>query len=143
MSLTIDAEGKILGRLATKIAREAKDGKEVNIVNADKVVISGSKEEVIANYRQKYERGTRHDGPYYPKAPHKILKRTVRNMLPYKSKEGREAFSRVKAYLGVPHDMEEITEVDVKEGDDLRYRNYVKLGEVSKSIGWTPRGDLK
>lgn len=137
----IDAEGKILGRLATRVAREAKDGNEVRVINSEKVVISGDEEDIKADYKQKHERGTRHDGPYYPKAPDRILKRTVRNMLPYKSSDGREMFDNVRTYLGHPHEFEEVDEVDVKEGSDLKHRNYVKLGEVSKSIGWTPRGD--
>jgi len=139
----INAENKILGRLASNIARKAKDGEEVVVVNADKAVISGNEEEIKADYKQKYDRGTRHDGPYYPKAPDRILKRTVRGMLPYKSSEGKEAFERVKTYLGVPEEFEDVKEVDVKEGDGLKQRNYVKLSEVSKFMGWTPRGDLE
>ncbi|MFB6292582.1 MAG: 50S ribosomal protein L13 [Candidatus Nanohaloarchaea archaeon] len=137
----IDAEDKILGRLATRIAREAKKGNEVRVINSEKAVISGDEEEIKSDYRQKHERGTRHDGPYYPKAPDRILKRTVRNMLPYKSSDGREMFEKVKTYLGHPHDLKDVEEVDVKEGSDLKHRNFVKLGEVSRSIGWTPRGD--
>jgi len=136
--IVIDAENKVLGRLATRIAREARDGKEVHVVNSEKAVISGTKEDVEDDYRQKYQRGTRHDGPYFPKAPDRILKRTIRGMLPYKSSEGKKAFERVKTYLGEPVDLEP-EEVDVKEGDELRYKNYVKLGEVSRSIGWTPK----
>lgn len=139
----VNAENKVLGRLASDVARKAKDGEEVIVVNADKAVISGDEEEVKADYKQKHDRGTRHDGPYYPKAPDRILKRTVRGMLPYKSSEGKEAFERVKTYLGVPDEFEEAEELDVKEGNELKQRNYVKLSEVSRFMGWTPRGDLE
>lgn len=137
--MIIDAENKILGRLASKVARMAKEGEEVRIINSEKVVISGDEEEIKAEYQKRHDRGTRHDGPYFPKSPAKILKRSIRGMLPYKSSEGREAFKRVKTYLGEPTGMDEVEEIDVREGNDLRGRNYVKLGEVSKSIGWTPR----
>jgi ribosomal protein L13 len=57
-------------------------------------------------------------------------------MLPKEKKEGREQHSRVKTYLEVPEELEdEVEEVDVKEGDDLLNRNYVKLGKVAKHIG--------
>mgnify|MGYP006281179555 CR=1 FL=1 len=137
--MIVDAENKILGRLASKVARLAKEGEEVHVINSEKAVISGDEEEIKAAYEKKHQRGTRHDGPYFPKSPAKILKRSIRGMLPYKSSEGREAFRRVKTYLGEPTGMDDPEEVDVREGDDLRGRNYVKLGEVSKSIGWTPR----
>lgn len=138
MTTIIDAEDKVLGRLATNIARTVKDGEEVKVVNSEKVVISGNAEEVKDHYRQKYERGSRDFGPYYPKRPDKILKRVVRNMLPDDSEE-----SMVRTYLSVPHelDTDEVKVPDVKEGEDLKMRNYVKLGEVSEYIGWTPKGD--
>lgn len=145
MTTIINAENRIIGRLASEIARKARDGEEVKVVNSEKAVISGDEEEVKADYRQKHERGTRHDGPYYPKRPDKILKRTVRGMIPHKSKEGKKAFKRVKTYLGIPTgiDESEVEEVDVKSGDELQNRNYVKLGEVSRSIGWTPKVEVE
>ena len=133
--MIVNAENKIVGRLATRIAREVKDGEEVKIVNSEKAVISGDEEKVKDEYRQKYERGSRDFGPYYPKRPDKILKRIIRGMV----RDGEE--SKVKTYLGTPIELDEPEELDVKQGDDLRKRNYVKLGEVSKSIGWTPRGE--
>lgn len=142
MSQTVvNAENKVLGRLATEIAEKARDGEEVVVVNSEKAVISGDEEQVKEDYKRKYDRGTRHDGPYFPKSPSRILKRTVRGMIPYRKPEGREAFDRVKTYIGVPEQYEDYEEVDVKEGDDLQYRNYVKLGEVSQFIGWMPVGE--
>jgi large subunit ribosomal protein L13 len=141
MSRVINAENKIIGRLASKIARMVRNGEEVKVVNSEKAVISGTPEEVKDEYRQKYERGAQYRGPHFPKAPHNILKRTVRGMLPSQKKEGQDQHAMVKTYIGVPIDLEDYEEVDVKEGNDLKNRNYVKLGEVSKSIGWTPRGE--
>lgn len=136
MSTVINAENRVLGRLASEIARKAQDGESIRVVNSEKAVISGDTEEVISDYRQKYERGSKYRGPHFPKRPDKILKRTVRGMLP-----DNKDFD-VKAYLTVPHEFDEVEEVDVKSGDELHNRNYVKLGDVSKAIGWTPSGDL-
>lgn len=136
MSTVINAENRVLGRLASEIARKAKNGESVRVVNSEKAVISGDEDEVIADYRQKYERGSKYTGPHYPKRPDKILKRTVRGMLP------DNGDFDIKTYLTVPHEFDEVEEADVKSGDDLKNRNYVKLGDVSKAIGWTPSGDL-
>jgi len=135
----INAEGKILGRLASHIAQEVRSGEEVRVVNSREAVISGERDKIYADYRQKYERGRRDTGPYFPKRADKILKRTIRNMLPHEKAEGRDQLSMVRTYIGVPDEFEgEVEEVDVKEGDDLKNRNYVKLGEVSKFIGGSP-----
>ena len=132
----INAENKILGRLASYVASEVRNGEEVRIVNSEKAVISGDEKKIFADYKQKYDRGRRDTGPYYPKRSDKILKRTVRGMLPKEKKSGREQHSRVKTYLGVPDEFDgEVEEIDVREGNDLKNRNYVKLGEVAQFIG--------
>jgi large subunit ribosomal protein L13 len=139
MVRVIDASGRVIGRLATEVSQAALDGEEVRVVNSEDAVISGDAEEVFEEYRQKVERGARDRGPHFPKRPDKMLKRTIRGMLPYKQERGKEAFSRVKTYLEVPDMFEEdVEESDAKSGKDLKNRNYVKLGEVSKHVGWEP-----
>ncbi|MFQ3308496.1 MAG: large subunit ribosomal protein L13 [Candidatus Nanohaloarchaea archaeon] len=136
----IDGENKILGRLASEVARRVKDGEEVHIVNSEKAVVSGDKKEVLADYKQKFDRGRRDRGPYFQKRPDKILKRTVKNMLP-DGPDGRELRSNYRTYLQVPDRFDEVQDVDVKEGDDLRNRNYVTLTEISEHIGSDFRGE--
>ncbi|MFT4893166.1 MAG: large subunit ribosomal protein L13 [Candidatus Nanohaloarchaea archaeon] len=142
MTEVIDAENKIAGRLATNLARRLKDGEEIKVVNAEKAVISGTKEEVLADFKQKYERGSKYTGPHYPKSPERILKRITRGMLP-DSGDGREMLSNIKMYLGHPEEIGEAEDPGTKEGDELRNKKYVKLVEVSKHIGWEPRGEIK
>jgi len=137
--IVVDAENKIMGRLAAKVAEKAKAGDEVAVVNSEKAVISGDKDRIKADYKQKKDRGGRHTGPHFPKSPDRILKRAIKNMLP-KNRDGRDDVSRVKTYIGVPDGMEP-EEIDVKEGNDLQHRNYVKLGDVSRHIGWVPVGE--
>ena len=132
----IDADNKIIGRLASHVASEVRNGEEVRVVNSEKAVISGKKDKILADYKQKYDRGRRDTGPYFPKRSDKIMKRTIRGMLPKEKKSGREQHSRVKTYLGVPEEFEgDVEQVDVKSGDELKNRNYVKLTEVAEHIG--------
>lgn len=140
MEKVYDAEGKIAGRLATKISRDLKDGKTIKVVNSEKAVVSGSKEEVLSDFKQKYERGSKYTGPHYPKSPERILKRIIRGMLPDNS-EGNNFLQKVKTYIGRPEEFEEVVSPDTKEGEELRNKNYVKLSEVSKHIGWEKRGE--
>jgi large subunit ribosomal protein L13 len=132
----LDGENRILGRFASHVASEVRNGEEVRVVNSEKVVVSGEKEKVLADYKQKYDRGRRDTGPYFPKRSDKILKRTIRGMLPKEKKSGRKQHSRVKTYLGVPEEFEDqVEDVDVKSGGELKNRNYVKLTEIAKHIG--------
>jgi len=139
MTKVIDASNRVIGRLASEIAQEALDGEEVKVVNSEEAVISGDTEEVLEEYKQKVDRGVRDRGPHYPKRPDKMLKRVVRNMVPYKKERGKEAFSRIKTYLEVPYDLEDdVEEIDTKSGEELKNKNYVKLGKVSRHVGWEP-----
>ena len=139
MTKVIDASNRVIGRLASEIAQEALDGEEVKVVNSEEAVISGDTDQVLEEYKQKVDRGVRDRGPHYPKRPDKMLKRVVRNMVPYKKERGKEAFSNIKTYLEVPIDLEdEVEEIDTKSGDELKNKNYVKLGKVSRHVGWEP-----
>jgi large subunit ribosomal protein L13 len=138
----IDGGGLILGRLASTVAKRLltdKD-KEIVIVNAERVVISGSKEQLFKEYKKRRDRGSPEKGPYYPKMPDRIVKRTIRGMLPYKQAKGREAFSRLKVYLGIPDEYEIVEREKVENAEAERLsRTYVTVGEVSEKLGWAPK----
>ena len=138
----IDGGGLILGRLASTVAKRllTEQDMEIVIVNAERVVISGNKEKLFKEYKKRRDRGSREKGPFYPKVPDLIVKRTIRGMLPYKHAKGREALSRLKVYLGIP---EEYRTVECKKveaaGAERLSRVYVTVGEVSEKLGWVPK----
>lgn len=137
MVTVINAEDLILGRMASIVAKRSLDGEEIAIVNADKVVVSGTRARVCDTYHRKRHRGSREGGPFFPRRPDHIVKRTVRGMLPYRRQSGRDALKRVKAYVGIPrefkgHEMETISAAHVSR---LSSPRYVTLGTVSSYLG--------
>ncbi|AEH60872.1 ribosomal protein L13 [Methanosalsum zhilinae DSM 4017] len=133
----IDANRLIMGRLASIVAKRLLDGEEIKIVNAEKAVISGSKVKTFEDYRTIQEIGTREFGPYFPKRPDRILKRTIRGMLPYKRERGRDSLSRLKVYIGVPVELKDAELITLEEANinRLSSNKYVMLGDVSKRLG--------
>lgn len=129
--MNIDADGMILGRMASTAAQELKDGADVNIVNAEKAVVTGRREEIFERYRKRRGLGDR-DRANYPKAPERIVRRTVRGMLP-DTAEGRAAVKRLRTYRGNPSEME-TEDVDIKTTDDLQGRNWVTVQEITDHI---------
>ena len=112
-----DAEGKILGRFAAEIAQLLKGkhkptytphmdmGDCVVIINAEKIVLTGSKEKNKTYFR--------HSG--YPGAtsfvdveqvrrtyPERILESAIKGMLP-KNKLGRKMMTHLRIYAGSDH----------------------------------------
>ena len=100
--MIIDARNLILGRLATTVAKKALQGEEINVINCEHIIVSGSKKNVLFQYKTKANRGSQFKGPFIPKTPERFVKRSIRNMLPYKNPRGREAFKRIKCHRGYP-----------------------------------------
>lgn len=133
----IDGNGLIMGRLASSVAQRLLAGEKVDIVNAEQVVISGSKIGTILEYRERIEKGSTEFGPHFPKRPERILKRTVRGMLPYRKSRGKDAMGRLKIYVGVPADLKGKEIVEIKEASMKRLSSnkYMRLGDLSTKIG--------
>src|SRR5262245_37474564 len=113
----IDAEGQVLGRIATAAARllqgkhkpvytpHLDTGDHVIIVNAARVRLTGRKEEQkIYRYHSGYEGGRREerakDGRQ--KQPVRLVEEAVRGMLP-KTKLGEAMWRKLKVYAGGDH----------------------------------------
>ncbi|MCL7474658.1 MAG: 50S ribosomal protein L13 [Methanosarcinales archaeon] len=133
----VNADGMILGRLASILAKRLLAGEEIQIVNAEKIVISGDKVTTFTEYKQSVDRGNREFGPYYPKRPDHIVKRTIRGMLPYKRARGRDAMDRLKTYIGVPEELrrEEAVSIEGANMNRLSSVKYIRLGELSTKLG--------
>ena len=113
----IDADGQVLGRLATVAARllQGKNkptytpfidtGDYVVIVNAKKVKLTGRKEDQKI-YRQHsgYEGGLREERARLVRArkPEKLVEDAVHGMLP-KTKMGEAMYRKLKVYAGPDH----------------------------------------
>ena len=101
MKQVINGKNAVLGRLATYVAKAILNGDEIVIVNAEKVIITGSPKKIIGNYLKKRRIGSPKHGPFFPKKPDLILRRTIRGMLP-KTTKGRNAFKKLKVHIYTP-----------------------------------------
>jgi len=113
----IDADGKILGRLSTEIARilSGKNkptytpfldtGDHVIVINAEKIVLSGKKEtDKIYRSHSQYPGGLKEREARFVRAekPEAMIEEAVWGMLP-KSKLGRKMLKKLKVYRGANH----------------------------------------
>jgi len=150
-----NAEDKILGRLASTVAKQllsakkAGDDTRVIIVNAEKAIVSGKRSSVMSDYRQKYELNHARKGPFFPRMPDQILKRTVRGMLPYqKNSSGRGALKALRVEIGTPSDLSGDLPDGCEWGDDSKIirplpERFVRLGEISKELGVKARWEVE
>ena len=133
----IDARDCILGRVASQVAERALDGERIAVVNAERAVVTGRENDVVEKFRARREQGSDR-GPMYPKRPDRILKRSIRGMLPYKRPRGREAFENVRVYVGDPYgDDTDAVVLEDASLDRLSTIKFVPLGEISEKLGAT------
>jgi len=137
MVTVINGDGMLLGRLASVVAKRALAGEEIAIVNAEKAIISGSRARVLGNYQHKRSRGSTGWGPFVPRRPDNLMKRTIRGMLPYKRPRGVDAMKRVRCYVGVPVEFagKAMETPDEAHVDRLNNVQFVTLGTVCTFLG--------
>ncbi|MFA5861414.1 MAG: 50S ribosomal protein L13 [Candidatus Thermoplasmatota archaeon] len=131
----IDASGASAGRLASYVAKRLLAGEEVHIVNAEKATVSGRPDAVMERIDFKRDVGTRRKGPYYPRVPHLMMKRTVRGMLNYQELPShRAAYKRLKAHIGVPDELKD-KQLTVIEKAKSHAPRSMTFGEIAHKLG--------
>jgi len=134
--IVIDAKDKIAGRLASFVAKELLKGNKVVVLNVEKAIISGDKEDIIEEFKRRRERGDPYKGPFYPRYPDEIFRRMVRGMLPYKKYRGKIALKNLKVFYGMPNEYKDkIMDVKIKSAQDLTRVGYMTLEEIALEIG--------
>ena len=137
MVTVIDGQDAILGRLASIVAERIMDGEEIIVVNAEKVVVTGTKELSSPNTSTGWNSGEvkRRKGPFYPRRADLLFKRTVKGMIPRYTTTGRGCLQespRVRQHTRGYSQTE-------KEKPEFAMRKiggkYTTLGAVSKYLG--------
>ncbi|MFH0875892.1 MAG: 50S ribosomal protein L13 [archaeon] len=135
--IIINASNLLVGRLASFAAKKALNGETVKVINCENAYISGGKKEIIESYKQKREMGTHSTGPFFPRYADRLVKRTIRGMLPFKNARGKEAFARVKCYIGVPDDLKNEKPITISNADIQKLPNikFMSLNTLTKHLG--------
>ena len=134
MVTIINAEGAVLGRMCTHIAKRLLNGEEIAVVNSEKAIITGKKAQIKAEYKVKRDMGTYRKGPFFPRMPDMLVKRTIRGMIPYQSSHGRVAFKRLKCYIGLPNEFEGQPLETIEEARKQPV-NFITIDELTKFLG--------
>ena len=136
----IDCDSQILGRLASRTAKLLLHGNKVTLVNAEKAAISGHVSNIVANYKQKVEfkdKANPEHSPYWSRRPDFLVKRIVRGMLPWKKPRGRDAFKRLRVYVGVPAEIskQSFNKEALKNRSEI-YEDSMTVMELSEKLGY-------
>ena len=138
--VVIDATDLIRGRLASVVATRLLRGERVAIVNSEKAVITGKKNMIVLRYKSKLQIKTHTapwKGPFHYRRPDRIVKRTIRGMLPWKKPRGKAAYKRLRVYIGVPEYLSQIPIQTVSEAHVKKTESsYITVETLSNEMGW-------
>ncbi|MEM2006517.1 MAG: 50S ribosomal protein L13 [Sulfolobales archaeon] len=141
--ILIDAEGLILGRLASVVAKFLKYGYRVYVVNAEKAVVSGDPHTIKESYAKWFEIKTLRNpskwSPHRPRNPVSIVKYAVRGMLPKDPFKKITLLKKLRVYVGYPEEVKkmELVAIEIPEARASKLKHeYITVGEVAKYLGW-------
>ncbi|KAI9180446.1 hypothetical protein LWI29_019157 [Acer saccharum] len=148
--VVVDARHHMLGRLASVLAKELLNGQKVVVVRCEEICMSGG----LVRQKMKYMRFLRKrmntkpsHGPIHFRAPAKILWRTIRGMIPHKTKRGAAALARLKTYEGIPPPYDKIKRMVIPDALKVlrlqKGHKYCLLGRLSSEVGWNHFDTIK
>lgn len=135
--IIINADGLILGRMASTIAKRLLEGEEITIVNSESAILSGKRKSKVAEAKQFLEVGSPRMGPFHYRRPDRVVRRTVRGMLPFKQPKGKQAYKRLKVFIGTPEEFKDQKTETIESAQAKKLTcPYFTVGEFAKEIGW-------
>jgi large subunit ribosomal protein L13 len=135
----IDASDLILGRLASNVAKQILHGEKVIIVNAEKIIITGNRKNILLKFKKRLETrtlGSQSKAPKHPRRPDTYVRRVIRGMLPWKKPKGKEAFKRLKVFIGIPEKLDGQTLTTIPTAKKTVQRG-LTVGEMMAVFGWS------
>ena len=140
--IVVDATDHVAGRLSSRVAKLLLQGNRVSLVNCERIMISGSRPNIIGEYRQFLKINSiinpKH-GPVHYRRPDTVITKMIRGMLPFEKKpSGKKAHKRLRAYVGSPKELKSFRKVQFEKAKITRTASsYTPMGDLCRVIGWT------
>ena len=136
--MIFDADGAVLGRVGTTVAKALLKGEEVVVVNAEKIIISGDPIQTVERFKVRRalkNKANPEHAPHFPRRPDMLVRRIFRGMLPFYKQTGRDAYKRLKVYMEVPTEFE--AQLAKAEKFEKKVpRKFITILQVSRELGW-------
>lgn len=137
--VVVDGTDHLAGRLSSNVAKMLLKGNRVIVVNCEKIMISGSKGNIVKNYKDFLQVASilhPEHGPYHPRRPDTMIERMVRGMLPRKKPSGQAALKRLRTYIGVPSQFRSSKKITLDKAKITRSSaNYTTMADLAREVG--------
>lgn len=139
MVMVFDADGAPVGRLGAKVAKALLKGESAVVLNAEKAIITGDRRQTIARYtarRGVKQKANPQHAPKWPRRPDMLVRRIIRGMLPFYKATGREAYGRLRVYMGVPDEFKGKEAIAAERKAVGSKGKFITIGELCRELGW-------
>ena len=135
----VNAEGLIVGRMCSKVAKRLLNGKKSSFLTLKKPC-SRQKKSKLLEAHIFLEVGAPERGPFHYRRPDRFLRKVVRGMVPFKQPKGKNAYKRLKVFMGIPLELKDKEMITFTEASSANLKGpHFTLGEMVKEIGWNDR----
>ena len=139
--IIIDGKDMILGKVASYTAKQLLKKENVVLLNAGELIITGNKKDIVNKYLKrrtiKPKQNPSHR-PQWPRVPNLLVRKVVRGMLPYRSQRGRDAYRRLRVYIGAPEELKAKVKEE-KAFEILKAKNirkYITVNQLCEFLGY-------
>ena len=144
--IVIDGRGHLVGRLASKVAKELLNGQRVVVVRCELLQRSGSLFRNKLKFHEFLRKGMNTNprrGQFHYRSPSRIFWRMVRGMLPHKTPKGSVALGKLKVFEGIPYPYDQKRRMVVPDALKIlrlkSHRKFCVLGDLAQLAGWTKK----
>jgi large subunit ribosomal protein L13 len=131
-TVIFNGKNAVLGRLGAQVSKELLKGNSVLVINSEQVVTSGKKEQIVERkQKRRMGAGGSLKGPTYIRQSDRLLKRMIRGMLPWEKTKGREAYKRLKCFVGNG----DLSEDELKEVKEIKVSKPQKVVTMKEIVG--------
>jgi len=133
--IVYDGNNAVFGRIASVVAKDLLKGNEVDLINCEKIIVSGDKKLLAKKILTKREMGSGGSmkGPKYPRTNERLVKRMIRGMLPWDRMKGRDAYRKLKVYDSYSDEGKKITS-KCKDIIKLNHQKPMKFASIKEIV---------
>lgn len=136
---TVDYSNLVLGRAASKTAKLLLNGESITIVHAEKAVVRGTRSGILEKFQRRENLRSKGNpekkGAKISRMPDKIVRFSIKHMIPYGHGKGQQALKRLRIHMGLPKQMEGVALEQWKELENQEKKNFLTVQQISEAIG--------
>lgn len=133
----IDGTDLVLGRASSQIAKKLLQGEQVQLLNAEKMIIRGEPQNILEKYKTRravQHKGTPEFSPVWSKVPHLLVRRIIRGMLPWKRARGKQALKLLRVFTGTPPNLTPTLSLDNAKFN--KKGRFITLYQLCRQLGF-------